>query len=159
MTTERDYGRLLTQTFSTPMPYEWSIGKYGSVFFHEIKEHQRFVGIRCPQCGKVYVPPRRLCAPCWNEMEEFVALPNMGTIMAFSVVNYPFPDPATGVQRPIPYTYGCIRIDGSDNIFYHVINETNVEKIAVGMKVEAVFRDKEEMQGNIQDIKHFRILD
>lgn len=78
--------------------------------------------------------------------------------MAFSVVNYPFPDPATGEQRPIPYTYGCIKIEGSDNIFNHVIDETNVEKIAVGMKVAAVFKGKEEMQGNIQDIRHFRIL-
>lgn len=158
MTTERDYGRLLTLTFSTPMPYEWSVGRFGSLFFHEIRENHRFVGIRCPQCGKVYVPPRRLCAPCFRELDELVALPNLGTIMAFSVVNYPFPDPATGDQRPIPYTYGYIRIEGSDNIFSHVIDETNVEKIAVGMKVAAVFKDKEEMQGNIQDIKHFRIL-
>ena len=159
MTTERDYGQLLTLTFSNPMPYEWSVGRYGSLFFHEIREHQRFVGIRCPKCGKVYVPPRRLCAPCWHELSEIVTLPNLGTIMAFSVVNYPFPDPATGKQRPIPYTYGYIKIDGADNIFSHVINETNVEKIEVGMKVEAVFRASGEMKGNIQDIIHFRILD
>jgi len=78
--------------------------------------------------------------------------------MAFSVVNYPFPDPATGQQRPIPYTYGYIKIDGADNIFSHVINETDVEKIAVGMKVAAVFKDKDDMQGNIQDIKYFEIV-
>lgn len=158
MTTEKDYGELLTLTFSTPMPYEWSIGKYGSLFFHEIREHQRFTGIRCPRCGKVYVPPRRLCAPCFKELDELLTLPNLGTIMAFAVVNYPFLDPATGEQRPIPYTYGYIRIEGSDNIFSHIINETNVEKIALGMKVEAVFRQREEMQGNIQDIRHFRII-
>jgi uncharacterized protein len=159
MTTERDYGQLLTLTFSHPMPYRWSVGRYGSLFFHEIREHQRFTGIRCPHCGKVYVPPRRLCAPCFKELDELVTLPNLGTIMAFSVVNYPFPDPATGEQRPIPYTYSCIKIDGSDNIFSHVINETNVEKIEVGMKVIAVFKDREEMQGNIQDIRHFKIID
>jgi uncharacterized OB-fold protein len=34
-----------------------------------------------------------------------------------------------------------------------------VEKIAVGMKVAAVFKDREEMQGNIQDIRHFMIQD
>jgi hypothetical protein len=158
MTTERVHGQLLTLTFGTPMPYEWSIGRYGSLFFHEIREHQRFIGIRCANCGKVYVPPRRLCAPCFRELDELVSLPNMGTLTAFSVVNYPFPDPATGVQRPIPYTYACISIEGSDNIFNHIVNETNVEKIKVGMKVEAVFKEKDEMQGNIQDIQYFRII-
>ena len=158
MKNERNYSELLTVTFTHPMPYEWSIGKYGSRFFKEIRENRRFVGIRCPKCGKVYVPPRRLCGPCFRELDELVTLPNRGTITAFSVVNYPFIDPETGVQRPIPYTYGYIKIDGSDSIFSHIINETDVDKIKVGMKVEAVFREKEEMQGNIQDIKYFEII-
>ena len=42
------------------MPYEWSIGLYGSRFFKEIREHRRFLGIRCPSCGKVRVPPCRI---------------------------------------------------------------------------------------------------
>jgi uncharacterized OB-fold protein len=155
--TERDYSRLLTVTMASPMPYEWSIGRYGSRFFEEIKQHQRFIGIRCPRCGKVYMPPRRLCGPCFHELDELVLLPNAGTIMAFSVVNYPFLDPETGQQRPIPYTYGYIRIDGSDSIFSHIIHETDVNKITVGMRVEAVFRPPGEMQGNIQDIEHFAI--
>jgi len=158
MTTEGVRPELLTLTFRTPMPYQWSIGRFGSLFFHEIREHQRFVGIRCANCGRVYVPPRRVCAPCFRELNELVALPNLGTITAFTIVNYPFADPATGEQRPIPYTYGYIRIEGADNIFSHLINETNVERIGVGMKVAAVFKEKEEMQGDIQDIRHFRIL-
>ena len=132
---------LLTITSDQGMPYEWSIGLYGSRFFQEIKEKRRFLGIRCPSCGKVRVPPRRLCGPCFRELDDFVELSDTGVIAAFSVVNYPFIDPATGVQRPIPYTYGYIKIDGSDNIFSHRINETDEAKIRVGMKVRAVFRD------------------
>lgn len=159
MATERDYDQLLMVTFSTPMPYEWSVGKYGSLFFQEIKQHQRFMGIRCSECGKVYVPPRRLCGKCFRELDEFVTLPNKGTIVAFSIVNYPFIDPATGHPRPIPYTFGQIRIEGSHTMFSHVINETDVAKIEVGMKVMAVFKDRKDMEGNIRDIRHFRILD
>lgn len=155
MNTERDYGKLLTVRFAKPMPYEWSVGKYGSRFFQEIREHQRFIGIRCPSCGKVYVPPRRICGPCFKELDELVPLPNRGTLTAFSVVNYPFIDPDTGEQRPIPYTYGYIRIEGADAIFSHIINETDVNKIQVGMKVRAVFKKPEEMKGNIQDIRYF----
>jgi len=158
MTDGKDRGELLTLRFGYPMPYEWSIGKYGSRFFQEIKEHQRFIGIRCPQCGKVYMPPRRLCGPCFGELDELVVLPNSGIIAAFSVVNYPFLDPDTGKQRPIPYTYGYIQIEGTDSIFSHIINETDVKKIRVGMKVRAVFKEEEEMQGNIQDIRYFEII-
>ena len=158
MTTKRDYRELLTVTFNFPMPYEWSIGKYGSRFFHEIRERNTFVGIRCPQCKRVYAPPRRICGPCFRELDELVDLPNSGTIMGFTVVNYPFLDPETGSQRPIPYTYAYIKIDGADSIFSHIVDETDYNKIKVGMKVRAVFREKDEMKGNINDIDHFEIV-
>jgi len=159
MNTEKDYNRLLTRTFDTPMPYEWSVGIHGSRFFQEIKTHQRFIGIRCPECGKVYVPPRRVCGPCFREMRELVVLPNQGTIRAYSIVNYPFIDPDTGRQRPIPYTYGYIQIEGADNIFSHIIDETDVTKIEVGMKVRAVFKASGDMQGHMSDIQHFEIME
>jgi len=158
VSTVRDYSDFLTVGFTDPMPYEWSVGKYGSAFFNEIRERKRFLGIKCPGCGLVYVPPRRVCGPCFRELTELVPLSDTGTITAFSVVNYPFIDPATGVQRPIPYTYGYIRMDGADNIFSHIINETDLDKIKVGMKVKAVFRPDGEMRGDINDILHFDIV-
>ncbi|MDO9228561.1 MAG: Zn-ribbon domain-containing OB-fold protein [Syntrophales bacterium] len=158
MSTDNVQVERLESVFSCPMPYEWSIGLYGSRFFQEIKQNRRFVGIRCKGCGKVYVPPRRVCGPCFEELTELVTLSDTGVITAFSVVNYPFIDPNTGSQRPIPYTYGYIKLDGADNIFSNIINETDLSKIKVGMKVRAVFKDAAEMEGNIQDIKYFDIL-
>jgi uncharacterized protein len=150
---------LLTVTSaSIGMPYQWSVGIYGSRFFEEIRKTQRFVGVRCPQCGKVRIPPRRICGVCFCEMDELVYLPSTGTIVAFSVVNYPFLDPSTGKKRPIPYTYGYIQIDGADNIFSHIINETDADEIRVGMRVQAVFKEPEDMQGNIEDIRYFDII-
>lgn len=155
MTMETDTPELLTITSDLAMPYEWSIGLYGSRFFQEIREKRRFIGIRCPKCNKVRVPPRRLCGPCFEQLDELVPLSDQGALVAFSIVNYPFIDPATGVQRPIPYTYGYINLDGSDNIFSHIINETDVSKIKVGMKVRAVFKEPADMEGNIRDIRYF----
>jgi uncharacterized protein len=137
------------------MPYEWSVGLYGSRFFQEIREKQRFIGIRCPKCGRVSVPPRRVCGACFVPMYELVPLSDQGILTAFSVVNYPFIDPATGEQRTIPYTYGYIKMDGADNIFSHIINETDVQNLKVGMKVRAIFKKPEEMEGNIGDIQYF----
>jgi len=158
MPTDNKHSERLQIHFTHPMPYEWSIGLYGSRFFQELENRGRFVGIRCDGCGLVYVPPRRVCGPCFKELTELVPLSDTGIITAFSVVNYPFIDPNTGSQRPIPYTYGYIRIDGADSIFSHIINETDVSKIRVGMKVRAVLKDKMHMQGNIQDIKYFEII-
>jgi uncharacterized OB-fold protein len=148
----------LESRFTYPMPYEWSIGLYGSRFFQEIMQNRRFIGIKCNGCGKVFVPPRRVCGPCFRELSELAPLSDTGVITAFSVVNYPFIDPNTGLQRPIPYTYGYIQLDGADNIFSHIINETDLSRIRVGMKVRAVFKEKDAMEGNIQDIRHFEIV-
>lgn len=158
MSTPHKPGEMLQLTFAYPMPYEWSIGLHGSRFFQEIREKRRFIGIRCHKCGMVYVPPRRVCGPCFTELNELVPLSDTGVITAFSVVNYPFIDPNTGAQRPIPYTYGYIQLDGADNIFSHIINEMDLSRIRVGMKVRAVFREPDEMQGNIEDIKYFDII-
>jgi len=160
MTPQKNDIELLTvSSAGIGMPYEWSVGLYGSKFFQELKENGRFTAIKCPQCGEIKVPPRRICGPCFKELDELVYLSDTGTIKAFSIVNYPFIDPSTGIQRPVPYTYGYINIDGSDNIFSHIINETDVEKIKVGMKVRAVLKDKEDMQGNVMDIKYFEIIE
>ena len=159
MSTESKQGELLNSTFAYAMPYEWSIGLYGSKFFKEIKENRRFAAIKCTCCGKIYIPPRRVCGPCFKKLDEIVILPATGVITAFSIVNYSFIDPNTGNHRPVPYTYGYIKIDGADNIFSHIINETDISKIKVGMKVRAVFKESEEMEGNIQDILHFEITE
>ena len=158
MSADSTQREILQSTFTHPMPYEWSIGLYGSMFLKEIKENQRLAAIKCDGCGKVFVPPRRVCGPCFKELTEIVSLPPTGVITAFTVVNYFLIDPATGKQRPIPYTYGYLKIDGADNIFSHFINELDVSRIKVGMKVKAVFKRKEEMEGNIQDIKYFEII-
>jgi uncharacterized protein len=158
MSTDNIQRERLESVFAYPMPYEWSVGLYGSRFFEEIMKNRRFIGIKCNGCGKVYVPPRRVCGPCFAELTELVPLSDTGVITAFSVVNYPFIDPNTGSQRPIPYTYGYIQLDGADNIFSHIINETDLSKIRVGMKVRAAFKKPADMEGNIQDIKHFEII-
>jgi uncharacterized OB-fold protein len=150
---------LLIGTFEKAMPYEWSVGIYGSRFFQEIRQNRRFIGIRCPKCGRVYAPPRRLCGPCFEELSELVPLSDTGILVAYTIVNYPFQDPNTGKQRPIPYTYGYIKLDGADSIFSHIINELNPSRIKVGMRVKAIFKDENDMEGNTQDIKYFEPVD
>jgi uncharacterized OB-fold protein len=138
------------------MPYNWAIGVDGSQFFQAIREREVLLGIKCPRCGKVYVPPKRVCGPCFMQMDEIVELGREGGIEAVTVVNYPFVDPDTGERRPVPYIYGYIRLDGADNLFSHVIKVETGVKIKVGDRVRAVFADIK--KGRIQDIAYFEII-
>jgi len=138
-------------------PFRWSIGLDGSKFFQEIAEREVLVGIRCPKCKRVYVPPRQVCGPCFTKMDELVDLGKEGVIEAITVVNYPFIDPDTGEMRPVPYFYGYIKLDGADNLFSHIVQMKPGQSISIGDRVRAVFAPIK--QGRIQDIAYFESVE
>ena len=138
-------------------PFEWSIGKYGSKFLAELRDNARIVGIRCPKCQKVLVPPRKVCGDCFVEMDEIVPLSGEGTLNSFTVLNFGFVDPSTGKQKPVPYTWAFINLDGADNTFIHYLDETDLGKLKIGMRVRAVF--EEDRKGQLLDIKHFETIE
>ena len=137
-------------------PFQYSVGRWGSKFLIELRDHKKLLGIRCPKCQKVYVPPRQVCGLCFQRMEELVELSNKGTLVAFTIIRFSFIDPETGIVRPVPYGYGFINLDGCDNSFQHFINIEDESKVKIGAKVEAVFN--EERKGNLMDIKYFEII-
>ena len=107
---------LLTKSSGeTEQPFRYSVGKWGSKFLQELRDRKKFLGIRCPRCKKVYVPPRQVCGPCFQRMEELVEISDQGTLVAFTIIRFSFIDPETGVTRPVPYGYGLIQLDGCDN--------------------------------------------
>ncbi len=141
------------------LPYRWAAGRYGSVLLKAIRDECKFVGNRCPSCGKVYIPPRVVCGPCFVAPDEMVELATTGTLAGYSVVNYPFIDPETGEQRPVPYTYAYIKLDGCDSYLSHIVDEVDPQKLSPGLRLEAVFRPDGERVGRIQDVLHFKIIE
>ena len=137
-------------------PYRYTIGAYGARFFEEIINHKRFVGTRCPKCGRVYVPPRKVCGRCFVGMDEFVPVADQGEIIACTIIEFGFVDPETGIQRPVPYGTAFIKLDGADTALPHFIDSADREKVKVGARVKAVFED--EPKGGILDIKHFTLI-
>jgi len=149
---ERDLSLLAVEEV-VHMPYHWAIGLDGSKFFQEIKDREVLLGIRCPKCRKVYVPPRMVCGPCFVKMDELMELGKEGAVQAVTLVDYPFIDPDTGDRRPTPYIYGYIQLDGADNLFSHIIKTPPGLSVQVGDRVRAVFTA--EKKGRIQDIAYF----
>lgn len=136
------------------LPYRFPAGTYYGRFFRELKDNARIMGIRCPQCLRVFVPPRPVCGDCFAKMGEWVPVGPKGTVRAFTSIYHPFIDGSTGKPRPIPYGTALIQPDGAFSCINHILEEGDPEKLYIGMRVEAVLKEKRE--GSIGDILHFR---
>jgi uncharacterized OB-fold protein len=89
-------------------------------------------------------------------MTELVEVSSEGSLYSFSVVSFGFLDPATGKERPVPYTYAVIDLDGADNRFLHFLDETDPNKIKINARVKAIF--EEERTGGLLDIRPFTMV-
>ena len=138
-------------------PFKYSVGMHGSKFFAELRDNRRFMGVRCPKCKKVYIPPRRVCGSCFVEMNDWFEVGPKGIIGTFTILRFAFIDPETGMQKPVPYGYGFIKFDGADTLFQHYISVEDEKKIKIGARVEPVFSANP--KGSIRDIEYFKVID
>jgi uncharacterized OB-fold protein len=115
-------------------------------------EQGRLIGQRCPVCTKVYMPPRGACPVDGVPTVENVELPDRGIVTTFCVVNVPF----YGQKIKPPYVAAYVLLDGADIAFLHLILECDAADVRMGMKVEAVWRPRDEWVPGLQNIEYFR---
>lgn len=139
------------------LPFRHAAGRVASRFFQALRE-RRILALRCPRCARVLLPPRPFCERCFVPLEEWVEVGQEGTLEAFTVCYARF----TGLPDP-PYCLALVKLDGADTALQHLLGEVelgDVERmkraIRIGMRLGAVWR--EEREGNIRDIRHFRPL-
>ena len=133
------------------LDYRYTPGLASSRFLRAVAEG-RLIGQRCPVCGKVYIPPRGSCPTDGVPTEEEVELADRGVVTTFCVVNVPF----TGHQIEMPYVAASILLDGADIAFLHLILDCAAEDVRMGMRVEAVWKPRDEWEYGLQNITHFR---
>lgn len=149
-------GLLKLSSGEAEMRYDWHCGAYWSRFFLGLRDDKKIYGTKCPSCGTVYVPPREVCGPCFAKMEEWVEVGPEGVIEMFTVVRRAYTNPSAGQLIKVPCTDIYVKLDGADTSLMHWLDETDEKKIAVGMKVKAVFRERR--TGTIHDIEHFELI-
>ena len=132
------------------VPYRYSMGATTSKFFIEIRDHGKIMGIRCPACNVVYVPPRTTCGRCFSQLDEWVEVGDRGTLETYTRVHYSTPVHPV----PAPFYYGIIKLDGADTGLAHLVGGMKGREPRIGMRLQAVF--KEERQGNMLDISYFQ---
>jgi uncharacterized OB-fold protein len=122
--------------------------------FDELATTRRILGVRCPSCKGVLVPPREYCEVCWARTDEWVDVAHTGVLQAFSIIHIEF----IGQKSKPPYVYAEIILDGAATRLIHMIGgiaaDEAKERLAPGMKVRAVWRDGEPT-GTLEDIEYF----
>ena len=132
------------------LEYTFTAGQAQSHFLREVA-NGRLLGQRCPQCRKVYVPPRGACPTCGVPTSDDVPLKDTGTVTTFCIVNIPF----AGQAVPCPYACAFILLDGADIPLFHIVGEAAAEEVRMGMRVQAVW-DTENMRPSLESIRYFR---
>lgn len=111
--------------------------------FDESLRERRIVGHKCPQCGLVYVPPKGFCPICVVETNDSheVEVAAKGTLTSFTVLT---PIQYYGQKEREEYALASILLDGADStVGQQRIGGCELDKVRMGMRVEAVWSDKE----------------
>ena len=122
-----------------------------SIFLRALKEGT-LLGARSGDNGKVYFPPREADPATGKELDQFVQLPDTGTITTFAIINIPF----AGQKIKPPYVAAYILLDGADIPFLHLVTEIDAADVRMGMRVQAVWKPLEERDFGIDTIDFFR---
>jgi uncharacterized OB-fold protein len=134
------------------VPYHWWAGDTAGAFFVALRDRQTIMAIRCPGCGRVFVPPRKTCPRCFGPaLTEWVALSGEGTVTAVTVVRRQL----AALPEPVPVVFALIRLDGADTALLHTIRGTAPEKVAIGTRVRPVFAATP--TATIRGIDHFEV--
>ena len=122
-----------------------------SIFLRAL-QNGTLLGARSGKDGKVYFPPREADPATGKELVDFVELPDKGTITTFAIINIPF----AGQKIKPPYVAAYVLLDGADIPFLHLVTEIDAADVRMGMRVEAVWKPREERDFGVDNIDHFR---
>jgi len=112
----------------------------------------KIIGARTGKDAKVYFPPHGADPATGRPTTEFVELPDKGTVTTFAIINIPF----AGQRIKPPYVAAYVLLDGADIPFLHLVTEIDASEVRMGMRVEAVWKPREEWGLGIDNIDHFR---
>ena len=125
--------------------FQWSVGNWMEHFFDGMKGG-KLLGSRCPDCGRVYLPPRMICERCFVKAEEWVELPETGTVEAYTVAHVKVAENGDLVDLEATEIIAMVKHDGADTC---VAARLEGGYASVGMRVKAVLEPDAE---NVLDL-------
>jgi len=145
-----DNGELFPWVGDLPVTSRYTFGIAGEKFFTGIKDEAKIYGTKCPRCDLVYVPGVLFCERCLSELTEWIDVGVEGDLYSYTILHLDY----DGSKLDVPKIVGFIKIE--DGGIIHLLGEIELEKLYIGMKVEAVFKDEKDRTGSITDIIYFK---
>ncbi|MFX1426575.1 MAG: Zn-ribbon domain-containing OB-fold protein [Promethearchaeota archaeon] len=130
------------------------VGQYMDKFYDAL-EKKKIIGNKCPKCGDVFVPPRKICGKCNEKIsldKNWVDLPDTGILQNYTVTPYKINDRSIRKVKK-SQIIGMVQIDGSHTAIVNRLLDITPEEVKTGMKVKV--RWEEKTKGDPSDIKGF----
>ena len=149
-------GKVVTVDWEPDLRYSWDNGVGIGYYLSQLKAG-KIAGSECTRCNIITLPPRAFCERCFKPTAGWVALKDTGTINTFSVSHVDWAARRLG-ENDRPHTPAVIEIDGASpgHGIMHLIGEIEPYEIKIGMRVQAVWKPREERTGSITDILDFK---
>ncbi|MUM15325.1 DNA-binding protein [Mycobacterium sp. CBMA 623] len=112
----------------------------------------KLLGGRTGAGGRVYFPARGADPLTGEPTSDLVEVSDKGVVTTFAIINIPFP----GQRIKPPYVAAYVLLDGADIPFLHLVYDIDAAEVRSGMRVEAVWKPKEEWGYGIDNIQYFR---
>lgn len=151
-------GRVLTLPFHPKLEYAWDTGVAVGRYLEGLKDG-KIVARRCAKCERIMIPPRMFCELCFMPTDEWVTVKDTGVVKTFAIcrVNWDASRLPPGAPPHLP---AVIDIDGASKGMgiLHLLGEVDAKDVKIGLKVRAVWKNANEREGAITDIKYFKPL-
>jgi uncharacterized protein len=112
----------------------------------------KLLGARTGKGEKVYFPAREADPATGTQLTEFVELADTGTVTTFAIINIPF----SGQRIKPPYVAAYVLLDGADIPVLHLVSDIDANDVRMGMRVQAVWKPREQWDYGIDNIEYFR---
>ncbi len=142
--------------------YSFSAGQAQSMFLEGLKRG-KILGVECPSCKRVYVPPRAYCEYCFRATSRWVELDGVGWVHT-AVVSYistfrermEEPEIVGVIRLNAPgYTSSSYEFAGLFHKLCNVKPEDVISGRIIGVKVRPRWKPESERRGDITDIECF----
>ena len=131
--------------------YKYHVGQPLERYLTALSEG-KILGVMCPKCQRVLVPPRKVCGHCNAETGDWTEVGPEGTLENYTLARVTIENGEIK-DVPEPYVVGQIKLDGADSLLTAKVEAPDLEALAVGRRVRAVFAG--EPKGTVHDLDHF----
>jgi len=103
-------------------------------FFERLK-NKDFSTVKCKDCGRILLPPKLFCDICYSSKLEWVTLPSVGVLYAFTQQSKAF-------RFSTPDVIGIVEFENIGRILTRI--NGRYEDLKIGMHVELEFLELEQ---------------